>query len=309
MPIPNLGRVPATERYAVMSALVISVVLTSVKFYAYYLTGSAAVFSDALESIVNVAASAFALYAIALSHEPADASHPYGHGKVEFLSATFEGGMIFVAGAVVVWRAVHELMVGPSVQEVGLASLLLAGTAAVNGVAGTVLVRIGRRRSSLAIEADGHHLISDVVTTAGVLAALGLVWLTGRAWIDPVCALLVGAYLFRTSYMLLRSSTAGLMDEQDAKDDVLIRQILDRHVQAPSATAICSYHKLRHRHHGRMHWVDFHLQVPPRTTTFDAHEIAGAIEGEIEKALGDADATAHMEPCTETGCTRCSNTR
>lgn len=287
-----------------MLSVGVSLVLTTIKFYAFYLTGSAAVFSDALESIVNVVASMFALYAIALAHEPADDSHPYGHGKVEFLSAAFEGGMIFFAGAVVVWRAVTDIFVGAHVAAPEKGAALLAVTAVVNGIVGTILVRIGRQRSSLTLVADGRHLISDVVTTAAVLVSLVLVYFTRQTWIDPVCALLAAAYLIFTASRLLRVSTAGLMDEQDTEDDRLLRSILDAHVAGTSEPKICSYHKLRHRHAGRMHWIDFHACVPMAMNVHDAHKVASAVEHEIEKALGEADATAHMEPCA--GCPACA---
>lgn len=305
---PSLARVPALERRAAVGALAMSVVLTTVKFWAYFLTNSAAVFSDAVESIVNVMASSFALYALALSHEPADRSHPYGHGKVEFLSASVEGGMIFVAGAVVLWRGVEALVQGSDVElsrAGGLGVWLLAATGAVNGLVGYVLLRIGKGRNSLALEADGRHLISDLVTTAGALASLGVVYLTGQTWLDAAAAVLIGLYLFWTAYGLLRQSTAGLMDEQDEGDDELINRLLESHVRGESEPKICSFHKVRHRHTGRLHWVDFHLRVPGSMSVFDGHRVACRIEEEIERALGEADATAHVEPCGKSGCPSC----
>lgn len=302
---PQLDQVPAPEKYAAISAVVISLVLSAVKFWAYFLTDSAAVFSDAIESIVNVAASVFALYALALAHEPADEEHPYGHGKVEFLSATFEGGMIFAAAIAVLWNSIGQWLTGSDIARPAEGAALIGFTALVNGIAGFVLVRIGRRRGSLALEADGRHLVSDVVTSLGVLLSLALVYLTGQAWIDIACALLVVLYLFRTSYSLLRRSTAGLMDEQDAEDDLLLKDLLDKHVSGELTPRICSYHKLRHRHTGRYHWVDFHISVPENMSVGDSHAVASQIEGEMERALGEGDATAHIEPCE--GCDRCGD--
>jgi cation diffusion facilitator family transporter len=298
-----LARVPVLERNVAVGALALSLVLTTVKFWAYAVTGSAAVFSDAVESIVNVLAGGFALYAVVMAHTPPDRDHPYGHGKIEFLSAAFEGGMIFLAGAVVAWRAFAELAAGPEVTEAGRGAVLLAAASVGNLVGGLALLWVGRRRGSIALEADGKHLLSDVVTTAGVLLALWLVHLTGWKPLDPVCALGVSGYLFWTAYGLIRRASAGLMDEQDTADDRLLRKILESHVRGETPPRICSYHKVRHRHTGRMHWVDFHMQVPGETTTRDAHEMAGAIEGEIERALEEADATAHVEPCE--GCDMC----
>ena len=296
------------ERRAAVLSLLVSIALMGVKFTAYFLTGSSAIFSDALESIVNVMASGLALYSIVLAHAPADARHPYGHGKVEFLSAAFEGGMILLAALVITARAVEQLVRGGGVQKLEAGIALTAGAMLVNGVVGVLVLRTGRRSGSIALEADGKHLLGDVVTTAGVLVALGLVKWTGRAWIDPLAALLVAVYISYLAYGLLRRATAGLMDEQDAEDDRLIRSILDAHA-APDGPQprICSYHKLRHRHSGRYHWVDFHIMVPAAWTIERGHEVASALEYAIERALGEGNATAHVEPCVDATCLACGN--
>jgi cation diffusion facilitator family transporter len=302
----SLAAVPTIERRAILVSVGVSVLVTGIKFVAYGLTGSAAVFSDALESIVNVAASVFALYSLVLAHRPADEGHPYGHGKIEFLSATFEGGMIFAAGVAVVWHAVTAYIAGPEVNRLGWGLGLVSLASGVNLFAGWILIRVGRRQNSLTLEADGKHLLSDVVTSAGVLASLMLVWLTGRVWIDVAVATVIGVYLCWTAWGLIRRSAAGLMDEQDEADDRLIRSILDAHVSGGVEPRVCGYEKLRHRHHGRMHWVDFHLRVPAMITVSKGHDIAGVIESEIERALGEADATAHIEPCDGGTCGWCA---
>lgn len=289
-----------------LTSFVVSVILTTAKFWAFYLTQSSAVFSDALESIVNVFASGFAVYALALAHEPADQKHPYGHGKVEFFSAAIEGGMVFAAAVLIAVHAMADLVGGAQVQLSVPGLLLLSATAVVNAVVGLLLIRTGKKKNSLTLEADGKHVLSDVITTAGVLVALGLVRATGQRWIDAATAILVALYLLYVGYGLLRKSTAGLMDEQDLGDDAALRALLDRHVTGEKLPKICSYHKLRHRHAGRMHWVDFHVQVPPEMTVRDSHQIACELEYEIESGLGEADATAHVEPCP--GCGACGNT-
>src|SRR5688572_7903686 len=166
--------VPLDESRAALLALFVGVGLTAVKFTAYFLTGSAAVFSDAMEGIVNIAAAGFALYSIVLAHQPADENHPYGHGKVEFFSAGFEGGMILVAALVASVNAADDLLRGtrlhPGRLDLGL--LLMAGTLPVNAIVGTYLVRTGRRRGSLTLVADGHHLMTDAITSVVALAAL-----------------------------------------------------------------------------------------------------------------------------------------
>ncbi|HVT89728.1 MAG TPA: cation diffusion facilitator family transporter [Tepidisphaeraceae bacterium] len=291
------------ERRAASLSLMVGVLLSIIKFGAYIMTGSAVVFSDALESIVNVLASGFALYAIILAHTPADRDHPYGHGKIEFLAAGFEGGMIVFAALIILWEAVQKLMQRHGVNKLGLGLLLIAATGMVNGITGFYLIRMGRRSGSITLEADGKHLLTDFVTTMVVLASLGLIWLSGLNWIDPVAAILIAVYLFWTAKGLLRHSAAGLMDEQDRDDDSRIRRILDSHLApAGKSPQICSYHKLRHRHSGRYHWIDFHIMVPAHWNIQQSHNVASAIEYEIELALGEGNATAHVEPCQDSDC-------
>jgi cation diffusion facilitator family transporter len=309
--LQRLRHVPRAEANAAAASVVVSLVLLAVKFAAYHLTGSAAIFSDALESIVNVIASMVAGYSLFLAHQPADAQHPYGHGKVEFLSAGFEGGMILLAAAVIAWRAIEEMIEGPRVHEVsiGLALILLAGL--VNGAVGLLLLRSGRRHGSATLVADGQHLLTDALTSAAVLLALALMWIRPSwTWVDPIAALLVAAYIAQVALRLISHSAAGLMDRQDVQDEKLLREILDAHVgvdgTAPREPRICSYHKLRHRHSGRYHWIDFHIMVPASWTIQRGHEVASAIEYEIEQALGEGNATAHVEPCGEAACDSCA---
>ena len=301
------ARALAAERQIAWLSFVVGVALMAVKFAAYTLTGSSAVFSDALESIVNVIASGFALWAIGYAHLPPDPSHPYGHGKVEFVSAAIEGGLIAMAAIVILVRAIQDFVVGPGVDPHPVGIVLVAVAMLVNGAVGVLLIRRGRAGGSLTLEADGQHLLSDAVSSSVVLATLAIVGLTGWRWLDPVCALLVAVYIGRLGWRLVRRSVAGLMDEQDPKDERTIRRVLDAHVgvDANAYPVACSFHKLRHRHSGRYHWVDFHLVVPADWDIARAHEAASAIEGEIERALGDTDATAHVEPCISPDCRRC----
>jgi cation diffusion facilitator family transporter len=297
------------EVRAAMASLGVGVLLLAVKFAAYLLTGSSAIFSDALESIVNVAASGMAWYSIVLAHRPADTQHPYGHGKVEFMSAAIEGGMMFVAALVILLRAVEQLWRGASIDTASIlwGLVLIVAAMLINGALGLHLIRAGKRGGSITLEADGKHLLADAVTSAGVLVALLLVKLTGIRRLDPLAAIAIAAYVAYEGVHLIRRSTAGLMDEQDLEDDRLLRSILDSHVgDAGHEPQICSYHKLRHRHSGRYHWVDFHLVVPGTWDIDHGHHVATAIEKEIETALKQGDATAHVEPCVQGTCPRCS---
>jgi cation diffusion facilitator family transporter len=307
-PQAALARERRELRAAVLS-LLIGVALLVVKFIAYLLTDSAAIFSDALESIVNVVASGTALYAIWLAHRPADVKHPYGHGKVEFVSAGLEGAMMMVAALVIVLRAAEQLIRGAHINESTIAwgILLLVVAMLINGALGLFLIRSGKTGGSITLEADGRHLLSDAVTSAAVLIALALVKLTGFRRLDAITAIAVAIYVAVQSSGLLRRSWAGLMDEQDVEDDRLLREILDAHVgPAGKEPRICSYHKLRHRHSGRYHWVDFHIMVPASWDVQRGHEVASAIEYEIETALGEGNATAHVEPCGGERCETCA---
>lgn len=299
-----LGRVPKSEAGAALLSLVVGVALLTIKFVAYFLTGSAAIFSDALESIVNVAASAVAAYALVVAHSPADEEHPYGHGKIEFLSAHFEGGMILLAAIAIAIKAIDLLLFKPQpVEQLGVGIILIAAAMLINGGVGLMLIRVGRRQGSITLEADGHHLLSDAITSATALAALAIVKLLHWPLADPIAALAIAAYIGWMGIALLRRSSAGLMDRQDVDDERLLRGILDSHIgPGGKEPRICSYHKLRHRHSGRYHWVDFHIMVPGKLDVEQGHGIASSIEYEIERALGEGNATAHVEPCKDAAC-------
>ena len=295
------------ERRAALISLTVGMVLLVIKFIAYYLTGSSAIFSDALESIVNVLASVVALYAIFLAHLPADQDHPYGHGKIEFVAAGFEGGMIMLAAVAVAVQAIAQLFRNTAPEQINAGLVLIVVAMLVNALVGFYLVASGKRHGSITLEADGKHLLADAVTSAAALIALTLVKFAHWPMADPIAALIIAVYITLISIGLLRRSAAGLMDQQDMGDDHTIRTILDRHI-APAGREphICSYHKLRHRHSGRYHWVDFHLVVPASLHIDQGHRIASNIEHEIELALGEGNATAHVEPCVDAKCPKCA---
>src|SRR5437867_10532925 len=185
-------------------SLAVSVVLLGAKYQAYLLTRSTAILSDALESIVNVVAAGFALGGLLFAGRPADRNHPYGHGKIEFFSAAFEGGLIAFASILIVYEAVRNLVAGPEVRQIGAGLLIVFGCALVYLPLGLYLVRTGRRYVSLTLIADGQHVLADVWTSAGIIVGLGLVRLTGQAWLDPVVALLVALWLMATGFRLVR---------------------------------------------------------------------------------------------------------
>ncbi|HEX4052785.1 MAG TPA: cation diffusion facilitator family transporter [Tepidisphaeraceae bacterium] len=294
------------------ASLVVSIVLLITKFVAYFLTHSNAIFSDALENIVNVVTAGFAIYSIHVAHRPADQEHPYGHGKVEFFSAGLEGSMIVLASVLIVGKVGLSFLYGGG-RPIGRldAGLALMGAALlVNGAMGMSLWYRGRKGQSLTLEAEGIHLMVDAWDSVAVLAAIAIVRATGWQWVDPLAAVAVAVYIAILGLGLLKRSAAGLMDEQDAGDAALLRKILDAHAGLNGKEPrICSYHKLRHRHSGRYHWVDFHIMVPPWWSIEQGHQVASAIEYEIELALHEGNATAHVEPCEDPQCKRCEAER
>ena len=288
---PDLPHITRAARVV----LVAGILIMAGKFAIFYLTCSAAVFSDAMESIINVVAAGFMLYSVRLSNRPADREHPYGHGKVEFMSVGLEGWLILAAGVGVVILAVRRFIwpveIEPQLLTWGAG--LLGGMGVLTGSLGLYLWLAGRKYGSSVLMADSKHLLTDFLSTVGVTLGLVLVRVSGFVWLDPLVALIVAALIFTTSWKLLWKSIDGLMDRTDPSDEEAIRRILDLEVDAGR---ILAYHKVRHRHSGAFHWVDLHLQVDGRLTVSQGHEIASGVEHRIEEALEQANATAHVEP-------------
>ena len=298
------------ERKATRIAVIVAVALLGTKLAAYRLTGSTAVFGDAMESLVNVVASVLAVWSVWMAHRPADRTHPYGHGKAEFVSAAIEGGLVLAAAGAVAFKCVNDFGAAEQpLQRIDLGLLLLAITVLVNGVVGGWLLHLGKSGGSAALEADGIHLLSDAWTSGGAILSLLLVRSTGMQWIDPVIALLMAAWLVWCGWRVVRRSLGNLMDEQDIGDLERVQQLLNQHCRDGGASPrVCSFHKVRSRHSGREHWVDFHVQLPPTTDLRTAHELATCLEDEIERTLGGT-ATAHAEPCKDAACVNCGRAR
>jgi len=277
-------------------ALVAGLMITSMKFAIFAATNATVVLTDAIESIANVIAAAFVLYSVWLSNRPADKEHPYGHGKVEFLAAGFEGTLIGIAGLAIGYEAVQRIIEPQPIRHLFTGIWMLAGVGVLSLLLAIYIYRSGKRLECLPLIADGKHLFTDAASTLGAVIALLLVKWTGYAWIDPVAALIMAALILRTSWHLVLEAVHGLMDHTDPDDDELIRDILDQQI---TAGHIHGYHKVRHRHTGSFHWVDLHIQINPDLTVKQGHEIASAIELRIERALGNANASAHVEPHEE----------
>jgi len=270
-----------------------SIAITTLKLAVFAYTNSAAVLSDALESIVNIVAACALLYAIRLANRPPDRDHPYGHGKAEVLTVGVEGWMILLAGILIAYESISRLIRGEPPRNLGLGLWLLGGIGILCAALAAYVHNQGRRFNNVALQADARHLMTDVVSTLGVIMGLGLVHLTNAAWLDPVVALTVVCIIVITSWRLIRESIDGLMDRVDPEDDAAIRNILLRAVEAGE---ILEFHKVRHRHSGPFHWVDLHVQVPGHLTVRESHELASRIERRIEVALTPGNATIHVEP-------------
>ncbi|HEX7011063.1 MAG TPA: cation diffusion facilitator family transporter [Phycisphaeraceae bacterium] len=290
---PNLGKIQRVARHALAAGAAIMLL----KFGVFAITNSVAVLSDAMESIINVAAAAVMLYTIWYSNRPADSEHPYGHGKIEAMAVGLEGWLILIAGLVIGVEAIRRLITGTAPQELNLGIWLLAGVGVLDAALAVYVWRAGRRYHNATLIADGKHLMTDVASTVGVLAGLGLVQWTGRAWVDPLVAIVMASLIFFASWRLLWESFHGLMDTSDPADEQAILEILDEEV---AQGTIHGYHKVRHRHSGPFHWVDMHLQVDGSISVRQGHELASRIEHRIEQRLGRANATAHLEPSDAT---------
>ncbi len=279
------------ERIA-SGSIALGLAVLGLKLAAWWLTGSAALFSDAAELVVNVAASAVALVALRLAAQPPDADHPYGHDKAEFFAAVIEGVLIVVAALVILQHAWHVWRNPVPIAAPWLGVALNAVAGVMNLLWGLLLVRAGRRLRSPALAADGRHLLSDVVTSVGVLAGLGLAVATGLRWIDPLLAALTACYILFSGSMVVRDSVGGLMDAAPAEAIVSrIRQLVGEHAQGAIEA-----HDLRTRHAGRLTFLEFHLVVPAAMTVADAHEICDRIEEALKAEMEGLVITIHVEP-------------
>jgi len=283
-------------------SLVVSILLLAAKYQAYRLTGSIAILSDALESIVNVVAAIFALGGIIFAGRPADRNHPYGHGKIEFFSAAFEGGLIAFAAVLILYEVVLSLVVRLQVRELDTGLLIISGAGLANLALGLFLVRTGRKHQSLTLLADGQHVLSDFWTTVGVVVGLLLVRVTGIWWLDPLVAAVVAVNLMWTGFRLVRHAAGGLLDEEDTLLLNRLLGVLGGHV----GQGIIRVHHLRAIRAGRFHHVDAHLVVPEFWSVDRAHEVAEDLADRVIRALGvDGELIFHTDPCHRAYCPMC----
>ncbi len=281
----------------------ISVLLLIAKFIAYYLTNSVSILTDALESIVNVAAGFIGLYSLYVSAMPRDINHPYGHGKAEFLSAAIEGTLITSAGAIIIYKAVRNFITPVELQKLDYGMYLVGATAIINFTIGFVTYRKGLKNNSLALIASGRHLQSDSYSTFGIIGGLLLIFFTGYKWIDPAVAIIFGSMIIYTGYKILRRSIAGIMDEADIE---LLKKIVDLLNKNKRQNWI-DLHNLRVIKYGSILHIDCHLTVPWYLNVQEAHEEVDALSSLVRREFGESvELFVHVDGCLPFSCKVCN---
>lgn len=272
------------------------------KFAAYFITRSNAVFSDALESIVNVVASGFAFYSIYLSSLPKDENHPYGHGKVEFFSAFLEGGLIFIAGLLIIGKSIYGIFFPEEIQKILDGMGILAAAGIINYMLGVYLIRKSRTFHSMTLYADGKHLQTDAYSTLGLLIGLGLYYLTKVALIDVLLSLGIGLYILYSGYILLRKSIGGLMDESDREMVTNVIEILQRNRK----DVWIDIHNLRVQRYGPSLHIDCHLTLPNYYNLGQVHDEVSAIDQLVDGNIEvPTEFFIHADPCLPQCCHYC----
>jgi cation diffusion facilitator family transporter len=287
---------------AIKQVLFVSVLIMAVKFTAFYLTDSTAILTDALESIVNVVAGGFALFSIRYASRPKDLNHPYGHGKIEFMSAGFEGGLIIMAGIVIIVKAMLDLINPTELQRLDLGMLLSGIAGSTNYFLGRYLINTGEKHRSITLIADGKHLQTDTLTTIGLVAGVALIYFTGWQWMDGIIAIVFALFIFITGYKLVRKSLAGLMDETDTAiiDEVVLK------LQSSRKNDWIDLHNLRVLQYGSSLHVDCHITMPWYYSLAETHNRVDEVEAVLKNAYPDkVEVFVHADPCMAFSCEVC----
>jgi cation diffusion facilitator family transporter len=283
------------ERYAWLSVAA-ALATIALKTLAWWLTGSVGLLSDALESLVNLAAALLALSMLRLAAAPPDADHPYGFSKAEYFSAGIEGALIVLAAAGIVWTAVPRLLAPRDLDMPFVGLTLTVVASAINFGVAMVLLRAGREHHSITLEADGRHLLTDVWTSAGVIAGVALVFITGWLRLDPIIAIAVALHILWTGFGLVRRSVRGLMDPAISTED---QHEVDKLIAEYSHRYGVSFHAVRTRQAGARRFVSFHLLVPDAWTVAQAHQLSEEIEARMRAMVPNAAIFTHIEPISD----------
>jgi len=292
-----------TNKRAILISLCASVLLMLAKFVAFFITNSNAILSDAAESIVNVLASGFAFYSIYLATLPKDENHPYGHGKVEFFSAFVEGVLIGIAGIIILVKSVYGLFYGNEVSYLYNGALIIAGTGLINLIIGLYLIRTGKANKSLTLEADGKHLLSDAVSSAGLVIGILIIQFTQILWLDSAISILLGIYIVFNGYKLTRKSVGGLMDESNLELVKEVVEVLQQHRQ-PSWIDV---HNLRAQQYGADLHIDCHVTLPYYFDLNTVHQEISSIDRLINQTVNHkTELFIHADPCLPACCNYCN---
>jgi cation diffusion facilitator family transporter len=282
----------ARLQYVVLLSIFAAVATIGLKGTAYWVTGSVGLLSDAMESGINLLAALTAFASLWYSSRPVDPSHTYGHEKIEYFSSGLEGILILVAAVGIAWYAIRRLLVPEPLHALDVGTLIAVAASFINLAVAQVLLRVGRATGSIVLEADGRHLMADVWTSVAIVVGIGLVWLTGYEWLDPVLALLVAANILWTAHDLVRRSFNGLMDHAlPEAEQAVVRAAVEAQLRPDM-----DYHALRTRQAGPHRFVDFHLLVPGALSVQEAHDFAERIEASVRTALPGTEVVIHIEP-------------
>jgi cation diffusion facilitator family transporter len=287
---------------AILVSLIAGILILALKIYAAEISDSSALRSDALEGTVNVLAAAFGLGSVIFAEKPADKDHPYGHGKIEYFAAAFEGGLISLAGFLILLDVGSRLVHPTPIENLGLGLKLNFVAGALNGIIGIAIYRVGKKHQSQILVADGIHLLTDLFSTFILGSGLVLVLLTGWTWLDPVLAVGVALFLFKAGYGLVKESSQALLDAENPK---LLQSIVD-HLNQIDRGQVITVHELRAQQFGRDKHVDIHVVVPEFLTVKQAHHATDAFTYSLRKELGgDSLIHTHVDPCEREYCKEC----
>ena len=289
------------QKRIILISLVTGAILMMAKFGAYFLTSSTFILTDAAESVVNVIASSFAFFSIYLSAQPRDENHPYGHGKVEFFSVFVEGALILIAGILIIVKASYGLFYPHAVSNLLIGAVIIGITGAINGALGYYMVSKGKALASITLQADGKHLITDMVTSGGLVVGLLLINFTGILLLDGLLSILVGLYIVFTGYKLVRRSVGGLMDEADFEVVNKVIKILNDQ-RRPEWIDV---HNFRAQQYGNELHIDCHLTLPNYFDLNKVHEEVSLVDKMINNEVNKTELFIHTDPCLPDCCHYC----
>lgn len=295
----NCSRLEKVKIRLIIVSFIISILLLVLKFYAFFLTNSKAILTDALESIVNVVASGFAIYSIYLSALPKDKNHPYGHGKIEFFSAGIEGVLILLAGVYIIIQSVYALIYPEPLVSLPLGMGLVCLSGIINGTLGHVLSKKGKEYNSLTLEADGKHLLTDAGSSFMLIVGIGIIYLSGYFFLDSIFSILFSLYIIYNGYALVRKAVGGLMDESSPQAMTATVKILNR----CRKENWIDIHNMRVQQYGGDRHIDLHLTLPYYYDLRNVHRVVHEVEEALEEGLpGHVEVFVHADPCLPEKC-------